>query len=223
MKPYMKILDSVKRMVLPVLLLSGGMTSYGQSVHFQNVFKACCMASSSMDHNDGSKGVLVEATTLLTEAEWTPLILQNEDVAGESDIKSHLVFSPAFLKELQNGRSVFEWAGKYAAQAESLQRGGSVMLCTKCIGPESRVTYSLRGTPGKMYVGAVAEVGGLMNLYVKVMDANMQETHYKENSDEFKGASHRCLEINMPDGFSAVYITIENKSPFAKSVALIIE
>ncbi|MGM9736033.1 MAG: hypothetical protein ACI3ZL_06435 [Candidatus Cryptobacteroides sp.] len=223
MKPDMKIFDSLKILILSVLLLSGGMSLYGQSTHFQNVFKACCMATSSMEHKDGSKGVLVEATNLLTDAEWTPLILQNEDVAGEADIKSHMVFSPAFLKELQNGRKVFEWAEKYAAQAESLQRGGSVMLCTKCIGPKDEVTYSLRGIPGKMYVGAVAEVNGLMNLYVKVIDADMRETIYKENSDEFKGASHRCLELNLPDGFSAVYITIENKSPFAKSVALIIE
>lgn len=219
----MIFMDIVKRLILTVLFMSVGMSLYGQSIHFQNVFKACCLASSSMDDNEGSKGVLVEATTLLTEAEWMPLILQNEDVDGEADITSHLVFSPAFLKELQNGRSVFEWAEKYAAQAESLQRGGSVMLCTKCVGPEKKVTYSLRGTPGKLFVGAVAEVGGLMNLYVKVIDEDMQEANYKENSDEFKGAFHRCLEMNLPDGFSAVYITIENKSPFAKSVALIIE
>lgn len=213
----------MKRVFILVFLAVGCLVSYGQSTHFENVFKACCMARSSMEHYDASIGVLKEATALLTSSEWTPLILQNEDVSGEADISSHLVFSPAFLKKLQENQNVFKRARKYAMEADALQRGGSVMLCTKCIGPESTVTYSLRGCLGKMYIGAVAEVNGLINLYVKVKDSKGRDKSYKVSSDEFKGANQRRLGIDMPEGFSSVYITLENKSPMAKSVALIIE
>jgi hypothetical protein len=104
------------------------------------------------------------------------------------------------------------------------QRGGSVQLCTKCIKAKQKMTYYIRGNGKPINIAAVAEVNGLINLSVVVKDSKGKETPYKINSDEYKGASTRRLPtINLPKGYSYVYITIENKSDKDKSVAIIVE
>ena len=89
---------------------------------------------------------------------------------------------------------------------------------------KQKMTYYIRGNGKPINIAAVAEVNGLINLSVIVKDSNGKETPYKINSDEYKGASARRLPtINLPKGYSYVYITIENKTDKDKSVAIIVE
>ena len=67
-----------------------------QSVNFENVYKACMLAQSSMSYGIGSQVEIREAANLLTKTSWSPLILQNVDIKHEASIKNHLVFSPEF-------------------------------------------------------------------------------------------------------------------------------
>ena len=41
---------------------------------------------------DGSKPEIREAPKLITDAKWSMLIMQNEDVRGEANIKKHMIF-----------------------------------------------------------------------------------------------------------------------------------
>ena len=68
-------------------------------------------------------------------------------------------------------------------------------------------------------------MNGLINLSVIVKDEKGNESKpYKINSEEFKGARFRKIEmIPIPKGNSKVYITIENKCKEDKSVAIIVE
>lgn len=196
-----------------------------QSVNFDNVYKACLLAQSSMSYGQGSQSEIREAANLLTKTSWSPLILQNVDIKHEASIKNHLVFSPEFLKAVVDNRSVYKQAKMYQEEQMAAQRGGDVLLCTKCVKAQKSVVYAIRHTGGISNIAAIAEVNGLINLSVVVKDQNGQESKpYKITSDEFKGASSRKLySIKVPQGNSILYITIENKSMKDKSVAIIVE
>ena len=138
-------------------------------------------------------------------------------------MKSHMVFSPEVLKDVAENRKVYKKAKQYADEQNAQQRGGNVQLCTKCIKAKQKMTYYIRANGKHIDIAAVAEVNGLINLSVIVKDSKGKETPYKINSDEYKGMSARRLSINLPKGYSYVYITIENKSDKDKSVAIIVE
>lgn len=214
----------MKRVLHLILLCSICVGAMGQSKEFENVFRACTLAQSSMSDGIGSQSEIKEACGLLTSTDWSPLILQQESKNAEAAMKNHLVFSPEFLKDVAENRKVYKKAKQYAEEQIAQQRGGSVQLCTKCIKAKQKMTYYIRGNGKPINIAAVAEVNGLINLSVIVKDGKGQETPYKINSDEYKGASTRRLPtINLPKGYSYVYITIENKSDKDKSVAIIVE
>lgn len=214
----------MKRILHLILLCSICVGAMGQSKEFENVFRACTLAQSSMSDGVGSQSEIREACSLLTSTEWSPLILQQDGKNAEAAMKNHMVFSPEFLKDVAENRKVYKKAKQYAEEQMAQQRGGSVQLCTKCIKAKQKMTYYIRGYGKPINIAAVAEVNGLINLSVIVKDGKGQETPYKINSDEYKGASTRRLStINLPKGYSYVYITIKNKSDKDKSVAIIVE
>lgn len=214
----------MKRVLHLIFLCSICMGAFGQSKEFENVFRACTLAQSSMSDGIGSQSELKEAFSLLTSTEWSPLILQQDSKSGEAAMKNHMVFSPKFLKDVADNRKVYKKAKQYAEEQNAQQRGGDVQLCTKCIKAKQKMTYYIRANGKPINIAAVAEVNGLINLSVVVKDSQGKETPHKINSDEYKGASTRRLPtINLPKGYSYVYITIENKTDKAKSVAIIIE
>ncbi len=198
---------------------------YAQSGSFENVFKACMLAQSSMNYGQGSQSEIREAADLITRTPWSPLILQDIDVKSEAPIKNHMVFSPEFLKTVAGNRSVYKYAKRYQEEQLATQRGGDVQLCTKCIKAQKSAVYAIRHTGGNFNIAAVAEVNGLINLSVVVKDQNGNKSKpYKITSDEFKGAPARRLQsITVPKGNSILYITVENKSKNDKSVAIIVE
>ena len=214
----------MKRILHLILLCSICVGAFGQSKEFENVFRACTLAQSSMSDGVGSQSELKEACSLLTSTDWSPLILQQDSKNAEAAMKNHMVFSPEFLKDVADNREVYKKAKKYAEEQNAQQRGGNVQLCTKCIKAKQKMTYYIRGNGMPINIAAVAEVNGLINLSVTVKDGKGKETPYKINSDEYKGASTRRLPtINLPKGYSYVYITIENKTDKDKSVAIIVE
>jgi len=214
----------MKRVLHLILLCSICVGAMGQSKEFENVFRACTLAQSSMSDGVGSQSEIKEACSLLTSTEWSPLILQQDSKNAEAAMKNHMVFSPEFLKDVADNRKVYKKAKQYAEEQMAQQRGGSVQLCTKCIKAKQKMTYYIRGNGLPINIAAVSEVNGLINLSAIVKDGKGQETPYKINSDEYKGASTRRLPtINLPKGYLYVYITIENKSDKDKSVAIIVE
>lgn len=214
----------MKRVLHLILLCSICVGAMGQSKEFENVFRACTLAQSSMSDGIGSQSELREACSLLTSTDWSPLILQQESKNAEAAMKNHMVFSPEFLKDVADNRKVYKKAKQYAEEQMAQQRGGSVQLCTKCIKAKQKMTYYIRGNGKPINIAAVAEVNGLIDLSVVVKDCKGKETPYKINSDEYKGASTRRLPtINLPKGYSYEYITVENKSDKDKSVAIIVE
>ena len=216
----------MKRILIILFSSICSIVSYAQSEDFNKVFEACKLAQTSMSYGAGSKNEIEEAATLLTTLRWAPLILQVVDIKHEASIKNHLVFSPEFLSDVaKERRGVYKRAKKYADEQVSSQRGGDVKLCTKCIKGEGKVVYAIRHRGGYFNIAAVAEVNGLINLSVIVKDEKGNESKpYKINSEEFKGARFRKIEmIPIPKGNSKVYITIENKCKEDKSVAIIVE
>lgn len=214
----------MKRILHLILLCSVCVGAFGQSKEFENVFRACTLAQSSMRDGIGSQSEIKEACSLLTSTDWSPLILQQDNKAAEAAMKNHMVFSPKFLKDVVDNHKVYKRAKQYAEEQNAQQRGGNVQLCTKCIKAKQKMTYYIRGNGRPNNIAAVAEVNGLINLSVIVKDSKGKETPYKINSDEYKGASTRRLPtINLPQGYSYVYITIENKTDKDKSVAIIVE
>lgn len=214
----------MKRILHLILLCSICVGAFGQSKEFENVFRACTLAQSSMSDGIGSQSELKEACNLLTSTDWSPLILQQDSKNAEAAMKNHMVFSPEFLKDVADNRKVYKKAKQYAEEQNAQQRGGNVQLCTKCIKAKHKITYYIRGNGKPINIAVVAEVNGLINLSVMVKDSKGKETPYKINSDEYKGASTRRLPtINLPKGYSYVYITIENKTDKNKSVAIIVE
>lgn len=214
----------MKRILHLILLCSICVAVFGQSKEFENVFRACTLAQSSMSDGIGSQSELKEACSLLTSTDWSPLILQQDCKNAEATMKNHMVFSPEFLKDVADNRKVYKKAKQYAEEQNAQQRGGNVQLCTKCIKAKQKMTYYIRGNGKPINIAAVAEINGLINLNVIVKDGKGKESPYKINSDEYKGASARRLPtINLPKGYSYVYITIENKTDKDKSVAIIVE
>lgn len=216
----------IKRTITTLLLyVSFHTTAFCQSVDFMKVYKACQKAQSSMSDDEGSKTEIREALRLITDAKWSMLIMQNEDVKGEANIKKHMVFTSSFFNEMSKGNNVFKKAKEYAKEQTADARGGNVYLGTKCVGAGKKVTYKMNHMAKTLRVGAVAEVNGLINLSVIVKDARGHVSKpYKVTSDEYHGAPSRLLdEIKMPRGKCVVYITIENKYREPKSVAIIVE
>ena len=201
------------------------MSALGQSREFENVFRACTLAQSSMSDGIGSHSEIKEACDLLTSTEWAPLILQQDNNKSEAAMKNHMVFSPKFLEDVVVNHKVYKQAKQYAEEQNASQRGGNVKLCTKCIKAKQKMTYYIRGDGRPINIAAVAEVNGLINLSVVVKDDKGKETPYKINSDEYKGASsRRLMAINVPKGYNTrIYISIENKTNKDKSVAIIFE
>lgn len=196
-----------------------------QSKEFLSVYQACLKAQSSMSDNEGSKSEIMDALELIKEADWASLILQDDDIRGEADMKGHMVFSTNFFAELSKGDKVYKKAREYAKEMVTSKRGGYVYLCTKCVGGGKKVTYKMNHVAKYLRVAAVPEVNGLINLSVVIQDAKGKKSMpYKITSNEFQGASCRLLDtIKMPSGRCVVYITIENKFPKSKSVAIIVE
>lgn len=195
----------MKRLLHLILLSCICIGAFGQSKEFENVFRACTLAQSSMSDGIGSQSEMIEACSLLTSTDWSPLILQQDSKNAEASMKDHMVFSPEFLKDVADNRKVYKKAKKYAEEQNAKQRGGNVQLCTKCIKAKQKMTYYIRGSGKPMNIAAVAEVNGLINLSVTVKDDKDKETPYKINSDEYKGASTRRLPtINLPDRKSVV-------------------
>ena len=216
----------MKRIVLELLLyICVCMVSFGQSKDFMSVYRACQKAQSSMSDNEGSKVEIQDALKLIKQSDWSSLILQDDDDKGEADMKGHMVFSTSFFAELSKGDKVYKKAREYAKEMVASKRGGKVYLCTKCVGAGKKVTYKMNHAAKTLRIAAVSEVNGLINLTVVVQDANGKKSQpYKVTSDEFQGASSRLLDaIKMPSGRCVVYITIENKFPKPKSVAIILE
>lgn len=214
----------MKRILQLILLCSICVGAFGQSKEFENVFRACKLAQSSMSDGVGSQSEIKEACNLLISTDWSPLILQQDSKNAEAAMKNHMVFSPEFLKDVADDHKVYKKAKQYAEEQNAQQRGGNVQLCTKCIKAKQKMTYYIRGNGKPVNIAAVAEVNGLINLSVTVKDGKGKETPYKINSDEYKGASTRRMPtINLPKGYSYVYITIENKTDKDKSVAIIVE
>lgn len=214
----------MKKILHLILFCSICVGAFGQSKEFENVFRACTLAQTSMSDGVGSQLEIKEACSLLTSTDWSPLILQQDSKSGEAAMKNHMVFSPKFLKDVADNRKVYKKAKQYAEEQNAQQRGGNVQLCTKCIKAKQKMTYYIRFSSKPINIAAVAEVNGLINLSVVVKDGKGKETPYKINSDEYRGASARRLPtINLPKGYSYVYITIENKTDRDKSVAIIVE
>lgn len=214
----------MKKLVCVLLLFCTGVCAFAQSKEFEDVFRACTLAQSSMSDGVGSQMEIKEACDLLTSTSWSPLILQQDSKKAEATMKNHMVFSPDFLKDVADNHKVYKKAKQYAEEQNASQRGGNVQLCTKCIKAKQKMTYYIRGNGKPINIAAVAEINGLINLSVVVKDSKGKETPYKINSDEYKGASTRKLPtINLPKGYSYVYITIENRSDKDKSVAIIVE
>ncbi len=216
----------MKRLIFISILSFLSLGSYAQSEAFNKVFEACKLAQASMSFGEGSQNEIVEASSMLTSAEWNPLILQGIDVKHETSIKNHLVFSPEFLKAIAEDHSVYRRAKEFAEEQLATQRkGGKVFLCTKCIKGQKKVVYAIRHTGGSFNIATIAEVNGQVNLSVVVRDDKGNDSKpYKITSDEFKGAPIRKLEsVPVPGDNSMVYVTIENKSKKDKSVAIIVE
>lgn len=213
------------RLLLILVLCALSTSNSAQSENFSKVLRACQLAQTSMSGGEGSLSEIKDAADILAKTSWSPLILQNVDVRKEESMKNHLVFSPEFLKDVVDDRSVYRRAKEYADEQMSEQRGGNVFLCTKCIKGVGRVVYAIRHHGGTFNIAAVAEINGLINLSVVVKDAHGNESKpYKVSSNEFKGDSYRILNnIPIPKGNSVIYITLENKSKRAKSVAVIAE
>ncbi len=216
----------MKRVAFVLLLFMGVCTvSFGQSKEFISVYHACRKAQSLMSDNEGSKDEIQDALKLIKQVDWSSLILQDDDVKGEADMKGHMVFSTPFFAELCKGDKVYKKAREYAKELVVSKRGGKVFLCTKCVGAGKKVTYKMNHAAKSLCVAAVPEVNGLINLAVVIQDSKGKKSMpYKITSDEFQGASCRLLEaVKMPTGRCVVYITIENKFTEPKSVAIIVE
>lgn len=215
-----------KRTIITLLLCACfHATAFCQSEDFMKVYRACQKAQSSMSDDEGSKSEIKEALKLITDAKWSMLIMQNDNVKGEAGIKKHMVFTTSFFNEMSKGNKVFKKAKEYAKEQAADARGGNVYLGTKCVKAGKKVTYKMNHIGKTLRVGAVAEVNGLINLSVVIKDAkgHVSKT-YKVKSDEYHGAPSRLLdEIKMPTGKNVVYITIENKYKEPKSVAIIVE
>lgn len=216
----------IKQTIVTLLMCVSSFTAASaQSQDFMKVYKACMKAQSSMSDDEGSKSEIKESLKLITDAKWSMLIMQNEDVRGEANIKKHMVFTSSFFNEMSKGNKVFKKAKEYAKEQAADARGGNVYLGTKCVRAGKKVTYKMNHIGKTLRVGAVAEVNGLINLSVAIKDAKGHVSKpYKVTSDEYHGAPSRLLdEIKMPSGKCVVYITIENKYKEPRSVAIIVE
>ena len=219
----------MKRFVLIFVGLLCCMFSHAQSKDFEQVFESCLLVQSSMDDNKASNMEIARAAELLNSAKWSYLRLHHSDGEGETKFgKTNIVFTPEYLKLFsQDKKLVYRKAKQYAAEKAAKKRGdeNQVKLCTKCIAGNSRVTYGTIKYGNTLNVAAVAEVNGLINLYVTLVDKKGGKLGpYKIPSKEFEGMPSRKLpEITMKKGMYDVYITIENKYAEPRSVAVILE
>lgn len=218
----------MKKTILLLISIVLCLNAMAQSKDFTQVYDACMLAQKAMDKGMGSNAEIAEASLKLDKANWVYLKLFADDVKGEVQFgKKTMVFTPEYLKQFsENKKLVYKKAREYAEEKAASMRGESkVKLCTKCVGGKKSVTYKIRQEGRTLDVAAVAEVNGLINLSVVVMDEKGKKSGpYKEHSDEFKGAKSRRIRIeNMPKGNNTVFITIENKYNKARSVAILFE
>lgn len=218
----------MKKLILLLTNIVLCLNVLAQSKDFNQVYEACILAQKAMDKGMGSNAEIAEASLKLGQANWSYLKLFADDVKGEAEFgKKTMVFTPEYLKKFSEDKKlVYRKAREYAEEKASCMRGDSkVKLCTKCISGKKSVTYKIRQEGNTLDVAAIAEVNGLINLSVVVMDEKGNKSNpYKENSDEFKGAKSRRIHVeNMPKGYNTIFITIENKYYKAKSVAILFE
>ena len=219
----------MKRIVLILIGLLCCMFTHAQSKNFEQVYEACMLVQSSMDDDKGSNMEIARAAELLNSVKWSYLRLYLSEGEKETKFgKENIVFTPEYLQLFsQDKKLVYRKAKQYAAEKAAKKRGDEnpVKLCTKCIGGKSKVTYGTRKLGNTLNVAAVAEVNGLINLYVTLVDKKGGKLGpYKIPSKEFEGMSSRKLpEITMKKGVYDVYITIENKYDEPRSVAVILE
>ena len=219
----------MKRIGLILIGLLCCMFSHAQSKNFEKVYEACLLVQSAMDDDKGSNMEIARAAELLNSIKWSYLRLYLSDREEEMKFgKENIVFTPEYLSLFsQDKKLVYRKAKKYAAEKAAKKRGdeNTVKLCTKCIAGKSKVTYGTRKNGNTLNVAAVAEVNGLINLYVTLVDnKGIELGPYKVSSKEFEGMPSRKLtEITMKKGTYDVYITIENKYDEPRSVAVILE
>lgn len=219
----------MKRIGLILIGLLCCMFTHAQSKNFEQVYEACMLVQSSMDDDKGSNMEIARAAELLNSVKWSYLRLYLSDGEKETKFgKENIVFTPEYLQLFsQDKKLVYRKAKQYAAEKAAKKRDDEnpVKLCTKCIGGKSKVTYGTRKLGNTLNVAAVAEVNGLINLYVTLVDKKGTELGpYKISSKEFKGMPNRKLpQITMKKGMYDVYITIENKYDEPRSVAIILE
>ena len=219
----------MKRIGLILIGLLCCMFSHAQSKNFEKVYEACLLVQSAMDDDKGSTMEIARAAELLNSIKWSYLRLYLSDREEEMKFgKENIVFTPEYLSLFsQDKKLVYRKAKKYAAEKAAKKRGdeNTVKLCTKCIAGKSKVTYGTRKNGNTLNVAAVAEVNGLINLYVTLVDnKGIELGPYKVSSKEFEGMPSRKLtEITMKKGTYDVYITIENKYDEPRSVAVILE
>ena len=219
----------MKRIGLILIGLLCCMFSHAQSKNFEKVYEACLLVQSAMDDDKGSNMEIARAAELLNSIKWSYLRLYLSDREEEMKFgKENIVFTPEYLSLFsQDKKLVYRKAKKYATEKAAKKRGdeNTVKLCTKCIAGKSKVTYGTRKNGNTLNVAAVAEVNGLINLYVTLVDnKGIELGPYKVSSKEFEGMPSRKLtEITMKKGTYDVYITIENKYDEPRSVAVILE
>ena len=219
----------MKRIGLILIGLLCCMFLHAQTKNFEQVYEACLLVQSSMDDDKGSNMEIARAAELLNSVKWSYLRLYLSDGEKETKFgKENIVFTPEYLQLFsQDKKLVYRKAKQYAAEKAAKKRGDEnpLKLCTKCIAGKSKVTYGMRKLGNTLNVAAVAEVNGLINLYVTLVDKKGAELGpYKISSKEFEGMPYRKLpQITMKKGMYDVYITIENKYDEPRSVAVILE
>lgn len=219
----------MKRIGLILIGLLCCMFSYAQTKNFDQVYEACLLVQSSMDDGKASNMEIARAAELLNSAKWSYLRLYLSEGEKETKFgKENIVFTPEYLQLFSKDKKLANRKAKQYAEEKAAKKRGDenpVKLCTKCIAGKSKVTYGMRKLGNTLNVAAVAEVNGLINLYVTLVDKKGTELGpYKISSKEFEGMPNRKLpQITMKKGMYDVYITIENKYDEPRSVAIILE
>lgn len=184
---------------------------------FDKVFEGCKLAVSSLSDGTGSQGGMREAAQMLKDAKW--VTFQLKEAEGEGSIGKHMVFTERYFTDLANNHKVKRKAKEYAEE----RAGNGVRLCTKVIKKGKTVKYSFNYHGGRtLKVGVVAEVDGLVNLKVRAKKKGSAAAaiERKENSNEYKGAAYRQINVNLPEGQYVVTLEITNKYTKDRSVAI---
>lgn len=210
----------MKRINVYLLLILNVFVCRAQTA-FDKVYDGCCLAVSALSDGSGSQTDIRRAASLLKEANWVTFNLMQPDREKDVAIGKHLVFNENYFTDLADGHVVKRKAKEYYAENRS---GNGVRLCTKVIKAGATVTYSFNFMGGnKLRVGAVAETNGLINLKViaKRKGSSQQNIERKDNSNEYKGAPSRQIDVDLPKGQYIITLEITNKYNKDRSCAII--